>query len=1539
MNHRHTSFEVFQQKMMRALLSPTIDIPGSGVSHNPLAHMDEGNNTGPIQAMIRAWSMVGDVLTFYQERIAEERVLSTAREDFSAYAMTRMLGYEPQPMLSARAWLCFAASAQDENSVVTVRAKTPVANVPKEGKLPAVFETEKDLDAYPSWNGVTLALASQAAIAKLSPNATRLVLQGTDLVAPGTVLVVRVRSNESTGLLAMAIAETLPDRARDVTLVRWQPLPPDVIGGGEEIVDVRTLEQRVRPFGALAPPYASASALDRRKYARGGVAIRSGGAWQDLSSGLDLSPSALVFGRTTLFGISGARLYRRTAREPWTVTTPFTAYPAQCIAATPSGLLAVGTVTGNVLISIDDGTTWSMIGDPPVRVPPKRMRFQMQRLPSVPVRSIAIDESGDVPTIFVATDRGVASIPLNGTVWTWKNSGFPGTDPKTGIASLGATSVILVDAAGTLLVTTTYGVFRSTRAEYWTRVQGVGSVSAVAPRPGGNLIAIGPGGAFGSDDTGGTWHKLLPIDGVPRALASNGETVVVAVDGNSYISDDAGRSWAQLPDVLGAQIQAVAAGRDGAIAIAAPFVDYPGDEWPGLELSGNVLRLDREVAIAAGDVIAVSQDVNGTVICEAYVVRSSVTSMLAEYGMVGLSTQLLVDRPISPNLRNARTAIVHVGARMRAAVQLKRESPAPPLRVFDVPRGLPRLPAGRKIAVEGCAARVYIAALAGAPLVLDAFSGTPGGAFARIQVQDGNIAPVLDVDAAAPHGENGVVLSRFDGVWHCADLVSGTWEYIPAPPLSARSVASFGGAIYAACVDEAERVRSGVYVFSANAWRLVLAGAVRRIVAVGGLLWACSGNGLYQFDGAVWRIADPIFERRGVNDIAARGATLLVGTDNGAYVRARDAWQRISGLDKTVISAVALSEDTWYAGTTGAGTWQRRPGEAVWTSIARGHSADVQALWAQSGVVLAAERGVGVTNRGESIDATLAGDVRAFVPVRNGETLAIVAFLGTPVLPPQHFGEDYIRMRRYLCRVSNDESSIQTLDAGMLAPSLRLQIEASLNVKLSNVEVIVEQVGSAWRLRGSDSLPLYSIRREPDSLSIFEIEQFDMDAPPVSVRNGSTSCRWAIGGDWTSAPALIARDDELWYAPARPGAPLRSEIAELASQGEAQIVLNAPLRNAYDPLTVKVCGNVVEATHGATIARDETILSGNASISAQSAPLAGRPLTNILADTGPDAQLQVWVRADVADDPIEATAALANRQHDDEMIEWTRIPDFAKSGSNDPHYILRQDPEGGAVLTFGDGESGRRLPTGTDNVVARYRIGGGKEGNVDARELTLFQQPHGGLDRVYNALPAKGGVDAERAEDLRKRATLGMVALRRVVSEQDLYDYVASWPGVKKVDVSRVLRRSRSMARSQFLVTVAPADVDTDALETAVRRDGAASFDLRFTPYIERKFFVHATLRIDPDRRPENVVADARAALLRAYSFDERNLREDVLESAIVALLQQIVGVRAVALDALLESSGMRSENGRLDGGGADLNNSAALFIVDPDGIELKVQQ
>jgi predicted phage baseplate assembly protein len=134
---------------MKTRLSSTDFALDSGAL--PLAGLTTRNSSDPAIALLDAWAIVADVLTFYQERIANEGYLRTATERKSVVELARLVGYALRPGVAASVYLAYTL---EQSSQVTIPAGSRVQNVPGPGELPQSFETSEALDARGGWNNL-----------------------------------------------------------------------------------------------------------------------------------------------------------------------------------------------------------------------------------------------------------------------------------------------------------------------------------------------------------------------------------------------------------------------------------------------------------------------------------------------------------------------------------------------------------------------------------------------------------------------------------------------------------------------------------------------------------------------------------------------------------------------------------------------------------------------------------------------------------------------------------------------------------------------------------------------------------------------------------------------------------------------------------------------------------------------------------------------------------------------------------------------------------------------------------------------------------------------------------------------------------------------------------------------------------------------------------------------------------------------------------------------------------------------------------------
>jgi hypothetical protein len=163
--------------MLSQIASPSTLANPPASSSWSLANLTTRSSDDPTIALLDAWSVVLDVLTFYQERIANEGFLRTATEHRSVLELARAIGYELNPGVAAGTYLSFiiedvigspsvaplpttpktpSAPTQGASTynagIVTLTPGTQVLSVPPQGQTAQTFETSVELDARTDWN-------------------------------------------------------------------------------------------------------------------------------------------------------------------------------------------------------------------------------------------------------------------------------------------------------------------------------------------------------------------------------------------------------------------------------------------------------------------------------------------------------------------------------------------------------------------------------------------------------------------------------------------------------------------------------------------------------------------------------------------------------------------------------------------------------------------------------------------------------------------------------------------------------------------------------------------------------------------------------------------------------------------------------------------------------------------------------------------------------------------------------------------------------------------------------------------------------------------------------------------------------------------------------------------------------------------------------------------------------------------------------------------------------------------------------------------
>ncbi len=213
--YRVGTHSAFKSSMIAALSDPAF--PGAG----PLTTRDDGDFS---IAFLDAWSVSADILTFYQERLANESYLRTAGQQRSVFELARLVGYKPSPGVAASTALAYTLNdAPGAPDPVTVPAGSRAQSIPPPGQIAATFETSADLVARIEHN----ALAPQSALpVDFSQVTTQLWFSGTSTnLKPGDAIlfVAENRFNDATSpsFALRIVTKVTVDAVNKRTLVAW----------------------------------------------------------------------------------------------------------------------------------------------------------------------------------------------------------------------------------------------------------------------------------------------------------------------------------------------------------------------------------------------------------------------------------------------------------------------------------------------------------------------------------------------------------------------------------------------------------------------------------------------------------------------------------------------------------------------------------------------------------------------------------------------------------------------------------------------------------------------------------------------------------------------------------------------------------------------------------------------------------------------------------------------------------------------------------------------------------------------------------------------------------------------------------------------------------------------------------------------------------------------------------------------------------------------------------------------------------------------
>jgi hypothetical protein len=184
------------------------------------------------------WAYLADVLTFYNQRAANQAYLRTADLDESVSRLIQVLGYRPRPGLGARGTVAASTSSPVP---ITLPAAFPVASKPAPGQDPQLFELDADTVVQPG--GAVAAAAAPGPI-----------LSGPDAKGVSSVLLKGVVNTVKAGDSLLLLRGDWPATAGAYALASVQSVQTEAAPDGKKNTRVRMTLDRALPASAASPP-------------------------------------------------------------------------------------------------------------------------------------------------------------------------------------------------------------------------------------------------------------------------------------------------------------------------------------------------------------------------------------------------------------------------------------------------------------------------------------------------------------------------------------------------------------------------------------------------------------------------------------------------------------------------------------------------------------------------------------------------------------------------------------------------------------------------------------------------------------------------------------------------------------------------------------------------------------------------------------------------------------------------------------------------------------------------------------------------------------------------------------------------------------------------------------------------------------------------------------------------------------------------------------------------------------------------------------
>ena len=244
---------------------------------------------------------------------------------------------------------------------------------------------------------------------------------------------------------------------------------------------------------------------------------------------------------------------------------------------------------------------------------------------------------------------------------------------------------------------------------------------------------------------------------------------------------------------------------------------------------------------------------------------------------------------------------------------------------------------------------------------------------------------------------------------------------------------------------------------------------------------------------------------------------------------------------------------------------------------------------------------------------------------------------------------------------------------------------------------------------------------------------------------------------------------------------------------------------------------------------------------------------------------------------------------------WTQVSTLNDSNSASTHYVVRMGEDGNIKIEFGDGEKGRRLPTGKNNIRLTYRQGVGSQGNIPAYSFDKPSRQHPLVEKVHQPIETFGGHGLESSSEMANNAPGAVLSLERAVSTEDFSKLAISHTSVLQANS---FMRSSGKNRRRFVdVVIVPVggtglEYIKDQIKEFLLKHSIPGVMINILEYKPIIVGFNVTVRADLEKfDAEKISEEVKQNIINAFSLENRSLGESMHRGELYKIVENSDGV------------------------------------------------